>query len=771
MKSARYPSLRLCFVLAFTGIAALPSAVFAQQNRLGAVTMSGLRPVPLMRAERTNAAIVIDGRLDEAAWSEAPAFGDFIQREPADGQPATEPTEFRILFDDNAVYVGVWAYDSRAGQIVPGEAIRDYEVTDADAVIMVFDTFKDSQNGFVFGTTPAGIEYDGQVASSGSGGGFFLGGGANNQRRFQRGAGGGFNKNWDGSWEVATSRDGEGWYAEFRIPFSTLRYGSGQLDWGFNMSRRVRRLNEEVFWAPVPREFNIYRLDFAGTLEGIDAPMRRSATVTPYTLGSAVRDYSAGDAAFSRQGEIGGEAKVQITQGLTLDLTANTDFAQVEVDDAQVNLTRFPLVFPEKRPFFLENAGFFTVGGNGADLFFSRRIGIASGSPVAIKGGGRLSGRAGGLNVGGLYLQTNGFPAFEGAGQTYNSYSVARVAKELPNRSRVGVLLADRRSDLDGDDNQTYAVDAQVGLGDQFNVTSWLAQTATPGRDRSDVAWDVSAAWTSRRVRSSATMQQIGEDFNPEIGFVPRRGHRYYQLFGMYYIRPGSIFRELRPHVSYYTYRNRAEVAAPGFEVSSRWHIDQHWEWPSGLEVHTGANHTTEGLYEPFTIPGATQEDGSAVVVPEGTYRGWETALVLMSDQSRSVSFNSRLNWGGFLSGSKRTTNADVTVRYGDRSSATVAATYNDVSLPEGDFTSVLTSFKLGYFFTPRIYLQGLVQYSDQVDTWSANVRFGWLNTAGTGLFIVYNDVEESYAFRRFRDPISRSLFIKYTKQFNLFGI
>jgi hypothetical protein len=766
----------------------IPEAVHAQQGGLGAARSSAAPPAA--RAMRVDDAPAIDGVLDESVWMSAPAMSDFTQREPNDGSRATERTDVRIVYDENAIYVGVWAFDSRAAQIVPGEAIRDYEVTDADAVIMVFDTFRDEQNGFVFGTTPAGIEYDGQVASAGSGGGFFLGGGANNQQRFQAGAGGGFNKNWDGSWEVATTRDGEGWYAEFRIPFSTLRYASGTASWGFNMSRRVRRLNEEVFWSAVPREFNLYRLDFAGRLEGMDPPTRRAATVTPYALGSTQRDYAT-QSTFGQDRQFGGEAKVQITQGLTLDLTLNTDFAQVEVDDAQVNLTRFPLVFPEKRPFFLENAGFFTVGGNGADLFFSRRIGIDGGSPVPLKGGGRLSGRLAGLNVGGLYLQTGGFPGVVGYGPSgaatpsaRNSYGVARVAKELPSRSRIGALFTDRRSDLSGDQNQTYAVDGQLGLGDQFNLTTWYARTRTEGaglvppgsppelsETSTDDAWDVTAAWTSRSFRTNATIQEIGEDFNPEIGFVPRRGQRYYQLFGMYYIRPSKIFRELRPHVSYYTYRNRSDRADPGFEISSRWHVDQHWQWPSGMELHTGANFSTEGLYEPFTINGVVNAQGDPVTVPVGIYNGWEAAFVFMTDQSRTLSFNSRFNWGAFLSGSKRTSNGDLTVRYGERSSATVAATYNDVSLPEGDFSTLLASMKVSYFFTPRIYLQGLVQYSDQIDTWSANVRMGWLSTAGTGLFIVYNDVQESYDFGRLDGPMARSLFIKYTKQFNLFGM
>lgn len=719
-------------------------------------------PTPVSAvASRVTEAPVIDGRLDDALWAGLPVMSRFIQREPSDGNPATEPTEVRLGYDDEALYVGVWAFDSQPGGIVSGEAIRDYEVTDADAVLLVFDTYRDQQNGFVFGTTPAGIEYDGQVANQGSGGGFFLGGGGNSQQRFQAGAGGGFNKNWDGSWEVASSRDGEGWYAEFRIPFSTLRYGDDTEAWGFNVSRRVRRLNEESFWSPVPREFDIYRLDFAGDLTGLEPPFRRLATITPYVLASTARNYEAGETAFQEDAEVGGEAKFQVTQGLTLDLTVNTDFAQVEVDDQQVNLTRFSLLFPEKRPFFLENAGLFTVGGGGADLFFSRRIGISDGQPVPIHGGGRVSGKIAGLNLGLLHIQTGGLEEGPVTVQPGNAYSVARVAKELPNRSQVGGLFVSRDGDPSGDYNRTYAVDGQVGIGDQFTLTSFVAKTDTPELEGSDEAWDVTAGWSSRAFRTNATIREIGENFNPEVGFLPRDGHRYYQVFGMYYIRPSKILREIRPHVSYYTYRSRRSGVEEGFEETGRWHIDTHWAWPDGMELHTGANYVTEGLYEPFTVP------GTEVTVPIGTYDTWEGQVVFNTNRSSPVVLDSRLTWGGFLSGDRMGGEANLTFRQGARFSTTLRLAYNDVELQEGDFTATLAGVRFGYFFTPRIYVQSLIQYSDQIDTWSANARLGWLNTAGTGLFIVYNEVQ---GIESLSGPLGRSLFIKFTRQFNLLG-
>ena len=707
---------------------------------------------------------VIDGRLDDAAWGRAALMTGFTQREPQDGQPASEPTEVRVVFDDEALYVGVWAFDSRPGEIVLGERIRDYEVSASDNVILILDTYKDEQNGFVFGTTPAGIEYDGQVANEGRGGGRFGSGGGGGggrggggQRRFQSGAGGGFNKNWDGSWTVATSLDGEGWYAEFRIPFNTLRYGTDSPSWGFNVARRIRRLNEESFWSPVPREFNLYRLNYAGDLEGLTPPFRRLATVTPYALTSTARNYEGGETSFNEEADFGGEAKIQVTQGLTLDVTGNTDFAQVEVDNQQVNLTRFSLLFPEKRPFFLENAGFFTVGARGADLFFSRNIGIADGEQVPIRGGARLSGRAGGFNVGLLHIQTNGADGV----QPDNAYSVARIARELPNRSRVGALFIDRNGESSGDYNRTYATDARVAIGEAVTLSSFVARTETPGLSGDELAYDANAAWASRSWDATVAIREIGENFNPEVGFVPRNGHRSYSGRLQRFVRPGGFLREIRPHMSFDTFRSRRTGVEKGFEESSRLHLDTHWEWPDGMVVFTTANWVREGLFEPFEIT------GTDVVVPRGTYDGWEGQLVFNTNRSADLSLNSAFTAGSFLSGNLWNVSSTVTLRSGAAFSTSLRLDYNDVDLPEGSFETRLVGVSLGYFFTPRVYIQSLIQYSDQIDRLSANVRFGWLNTAGTGFFLVYNDIQ---GIDRLNGPLGRSLTLKYSRQFDVLG-
>ena len=701
---------------------------------------------------------VIDGRLDDLAWDEAEPLSHFVQRIPRDGAPASEPTEVRILYDEEAIYIGVWLWDSDPARIVEGPAIRDSQLDDSDAVVLIFDTYHDGQNGFVFGTNPSGIEYDGQVTNEGRGGGF--GGGLGGRQ--QGGAGGGFNLNWDGSWDVATSRDEDGWYAEFRIPFSTLRYADGQdPTWGLNVMRRIRRHNEESYWAPVSRQYNLHRVSQAGVLHGLDVPGQRQATLTPYVLQSAQRNYQAGDTGFGYPTDVGADAKAQLSQGLTLDLTWNTDFAQVEVDDQQVNLTRFSLFFPEKRPFFLENAGAFQVGTGGAELFFSRRIGIEAGQPVPIRGGGRLSGRAGGFNLGLLHIQT-GHDGVVGPEEARgDAFSVARVARELPNRSQVGTFFAERRArGLDGDLNRTYAVDGQLGLGDALTISSFAARTETPGLDGRDHAFHLSGSYTSRDVRGFLTYREVGQDFNPEVGFLSRRDYRTVSGFLMTYHQPQSEtwgwLREIRPHVMYNTFRS----LETGFEQSAWAHVDAHFELESGARFSPAFDWVREGLERPFAIaPG--------VEVQPGTYEGWQAAWRFNTNESAPLSLNGGIDAGHFLSGSRKGGFGALAYRHGSAATVSLRVDYNQVDLAEGSFDVTLGSLRAGYFFTPRIYLQSLVQYADQLDTWSANVRFGWLHTAGSGLFIVLN---ESRGFNTLEGPLARSLVIKYSRQFDLPG-
>ena len=705
----------------------------------------------------TGAPPIIDGRLDDEAWSLGEPLTAFFQREPVEGDPVSERTEVRIVSDGEALYLGAWLYDRNPDEIVSGERLRDANIQVADHFGIILDTYRDRQNGFVFATTPSSIEYDGQVVNEGEGGGRVAG-----SNRQQRGSSGGFNLNWDASWEVATTRNGDGWYAEFKIPFATLRYAGGSVQtWGLNMVRRIRRRNEESFWAPVPRQYNLVRLSLAGDLAGVPVPTQRAATVSPYLLTSVERDYvnSAGDTDYPS--EIGGDAKITLTPSLTLDLTTNTDFAQVEVDEQRTNLTRFPLFFPEKRPFFLENAGTFAAGTpRAADLFFSRRIGISpGGKAVPILGGGRLSGKVRGLGVGLVQIFTDNLDENVEVGVRENSFTVARVTKELPNRSRAGAMFVQRRATHDGGDhNRTYAVDGRLGIGDAFSVDAWVARTETPGLIGGDEAANVNLSYQIRDFSTSMQLRAVGKNFNPEVGFVSRVGYRYLDANIAKAVRMPSVswIREFSPHINSSYYWDLDGELQTGY-----FHLDTEFITEGGGRFGPEFNFHQEGLSEPFEVaPG--------VVIPAGRYNDFLPALELRTDPSARWSGRIMVHGGQFFSGTRYTGDMGITYRQGETLTAEFRFDHNIVRLDEGDLETTRTSFRVGYFFTPRIFLQTLLQYSDQADVWSVNARLGVLDTAGTGLYVVYNEAQESHGLASLTGPLTRSLIVKYSRQLRI---
>lgn len=750
-------------VLATVFLAACFAGATELAAQAGTPTRGGATPgntgAPAVIATRASGPVSIDGRLDEQAWRSASVLDGFVQAEPVEGNPASERTEVRVLFDATALYIGAWLFDRDPAAILVGETRRDASLTDADAISIILDTYLDRQNGFVFATTPAGIEYDGQVTREGQGG-------SGGQQRQQRGSGGGFNLNWDGRWEVATSRDGEGWYAEFRIPFSTLRYGrGGDQRWGLNVARTIRRRNEEAFWSPVPRQFDLNRVSLAGLLTGVEAPRQRLLTVTPYALGSSRKDYALGSPT-STKGEFGGDAKIGLTQSLTLDLTANTDFAQVEVDDEQINLTRFPLFFPEKRPFFLENAGTFAVGTpQSVEIFFSRRIGIQGGAEVPILGGGRVTGKAGNYTIGLLNMQADALQAVGGTGSPVASptnFAVGRVIRDFRNRTRLGAMIVNRaNTDGASDYNRTYAADGRLGIGQPLTIDAYAARSEQPGVGAGAYAYGVGAAYTSRNWNITSSTREVGEAFSPGAGFLPRSSYRYLAARIQRNVRFSNVtwLREWRPHLQYHEF-----FGLDGFSETRLIHIDSHFEFPNGAFFQLPAsNFTREGLRAPFEI-------AKGVIVPPGTYDNFEWGYAYNTNLSAPVSLQGRIDIGGFYSGRRAGTGSTLNIRSGETFTNSLRVDYYDVSLKEGSFTTLLWRLRTAYSFSPRLYVQTLLQYNRQTETFSSNIRFGWLNTAGTGLFIVLNNLENTGTFDRTQlpeGPLDRALLIKFTRMIN----
>ncbi len=695
---------------------------------------------------------IIDGKLDDSVWARARPLTSFTQRELHEGDAVSERTEVRIISDGQALYISARLFDRDAKSIIVGEKIRDVPLENSDYFAITLDTYLDRQNGFVFATTPAGIEYDGQVVKEGEGGGLTVSG----QTRAQSGSMGGFNLNWDGSWTVATSIDSLGWSAEFRIPFSTLRYGGGNLQsWGLNLARGIRRKNEDAYWSFIPRQFNLYRISRSGTLEDIHVPTPRLATITPYVLGGSHRDFAV-DARFKGTSEVGADAKLGVTPGLTLDLTYNTDFAQVEVDEQRTNLTRFSLFFPEKRPFFLENAGVFSAGTPQAvELFFTRRIGIdAIGNPVPIRGGGRLTGRVGDFSVGALEIVTEGLTGKQPA----NSFSVARVVRELPNHSRIGALFVERvATGNSANRNGTYAVDGRVGLSDAWTIDWWGAKTSTPNIGHDDKGYSVRAGFSSAAWNHTFRVVQVGSDLNPEVGFLNRTGgYRYYEVALMRFVRKPewSWFKVWNPHSSF-----RGYYGLDGSYQSGQLHLDlTEVELASAAKFGPEVNVFHEGLTTPFVIaPGVT--------LPVGKYDYTQVGFDWATDPSASLGMLLRGDAGPFYDGTRAGGTATFTYRHGASLSTSLLLDYNDVRLKEGKFIRRLIGTRAAYFFTPRVFAQSLVQYNNQARVWTANARFAWLATAGTGLFVVLNDGEEADGYLNWVRPQSRSLIVKFTQQ------
>jgi len=521
------------------------------------------------------------------------------------------------------------------------------------------------------------------------------------------------------------------------------------------MQRNIRRRNESSFWAPVPIQFSLYRLSLAGTLGGLTVPSQRNLKLMPYALGSAT-DYRPEEINDEAVFDIGVDLKWSITPSLTLDATINTDFAQVEADDLQINLDRFNLFYPEKRPFFLENAGSFAVGvSEEVELFFSRRIGIGpDGGIIPINYGARLSGKmAQHYNVGALYMQTEGI-------NTENNYGVFRLSRDLPNRSYIGGIVTTRQGrgsvGSEDDSNTTFGIDGRWGIGEYGLLQGFVAKTDTPGEVEDEYAFRLGGTYDSSRWSFSVNYTEVAGGFNPEVGFLRRRGYQKPEAFVLRRIRPENLvgLLEIRPHASYRGYWNFG-----GFQETGFLHLDVHWEWRNAYQLHTAVNFSREGVTEPFEIyPG--------VIVPTGTYDNKEVALVFFTDQGAPASFEIRSTIGGFFSGDRVSLTPSLNFRLGETFNAELSWNYNDIDLPEGAFRTNLGRLQLSYSFTTMISLQALIQYNDKDDIWAANLRFAWLRKANTGLYVVYNELQEINGVAT-AIP-NRSLTVKYSYLFEL---
>ena len=724
---------------------ALAMAGFLVLVAPGAVSGQVYDP-PSTRAVRLSPgqSVAIDGALTDPAWSAAPVADGFRQREPSVGAPAVFPTEVRVLYDDTHLYIGVRA--EQPGQPVIGRVLQRDRLLAAgfdgrpvfagdDAVVLLLDTFHDHRNAFIFATNPSGAEFDALLTDEGRE----------------------FNIDWRGVWRVRAQRTADGWTAEFAIPFRTLRFApEADGPWGLNVARMVRGTNEESLWSSYLRTGEgMARISRAGHLHGLDTLPRAGLNleVKPFALAGGTQEDTLlgepGSPALRTVGELdaGVDAKWEVRPGLTLDLTVNTDFAQVEADDEQVNLTRFSLFFPEKRDFFLENAGIFEFGFRGFFepppflLFFSRRIGIHDDGEVPVLGGARLTGRVGRQTVGLMNVTTDA-----AYGDPRTNFAVARVKRDVGGAGFVGAMVTDRRN-VDTW-NTTGGLDASVWAG-AVNIQAFYARTATAGAGGDDHAWRLGVDYSGDRWGFGLNNIGIGPEAVAEAGFITRTDMIRTDLFGRVTPRPG--FLGLRKIDIFFGVNAFTDMAGrledlyvgPVFAP----------EWDSGETITLFFNPGVTRVPEPFEIGDATVPAGEWDVVNVGWFAS--------TAGRRPVVLGSTGSWQSIYGGTIGTYGATLTVAPDPHVSATLGYTRNRVDLPYGAFDADLASLRLDLAFSTRAFLSALVQYNQLDNQLSTNVRFNLIHAPGSDIFLVINERRGSAL--DLWDPADRGVALKVT--------
>lgn len=696
-------------------------------------------PRPSMRAVRTGGPIRIDGIMNEEAWSSSDSVSQFIQAMPDVGAPATEETVVRVLYDDENLYIGAELFDSDPNGITAQFLHQDFQTHDDDVFAVTLDTFLDRRNSFMFLINPRGAVKDGQVFD--------------NSRTT--------NLAWEGVIEVRTSIHDRGWTVELAIPFTTLRFDPNLNDqaWGMNFLRRLRRRNEDAYWAPLDRRSRVHTMALAGTLSGLTGlPRPRNLTVKPFGMMDRTSGVNVAEVDRGTGYDGGLDLKYGLTPRLTLDLTYRTDFSQVEVDQEQVNLTRFGLFFPEKREFFVENAGIFTFGDvsernyrMGASprdftLFHSRRIGLHQGRPVPIVGGGRLTGRVGSVDVGLLNMQTE-----TAAGLPAENFTVVRMRRTFGEVLQVGGLFSNRNGlgQSAGDYNRSFGADANLRIKENLLVHSYLAETDYPGREGSNRAGRISAAYRDVLWDVSALVRRIGDAFDPGLGFVARRGIRHgYATVGVH-PRPGL------PGVN---------------ELNPYWELDYITNLQSSLETRTN----TFGLGVAFldgsqlTVSGSDRfeviDDAFLVAgqgeVPVGRYAFREGSVSYQSNAAKAVSGQVGVSGGGFFQGTRRSMSLGGRWRPSHHFAIDVVAERNHIDLPNHSFTADVLGARLDLASSTRSFVSGFFQYNTSSEESVVNLRWNFIHSPLSDFFLVYSERRN----REGGEPLERAVTLKATK-------
>ena len=707
-----------------------------------------------VRATRVTEEIRLDGRLDEAVYQTVPPITGFIQHIPDEGARASERTDAWVFFNETSLYVTARAFDSAPpSEWVANEMRHDViQLRQNDSFSLLLDTFHDRRNGVAFLVTPIGGYSDFAISNEGN-----------------------VNTDWNVVWDMRTGRFEGGWTVEIEIPFKSLRYQPGETQvWGIQLRRIVRRRSEAAYLTALPISAargssliaGLWRVSEAATLVGLEVPpLSIDAEIKPYGIAGLRTDLNASPPTENdTDADAGLDVKYRLTQNLTADLTLNTDFAQVEVDERQINLTRFSLFFPEKREFFLEGRGNFDFapggGGGVPTVFFSRRIGLDDGQIVPIRAGGRVTGKVGPFDVGVLNIQT-GDEATSGAVST--NFTVVRVKRDILRRSTIGGIFTNRSVSLVGDgSSQVYGVDGRLAFLDDFRVTGYFANTQTPAGNGKDKSYQGLVDYAGDRHGLSYVHLVVEDRFIPEVGFVRRDNFRLNSVRARFSPRPQSIDL-IRRFVVVASFDHIA-TADQGELETREGQLLLESEFENSDELSFRFNDHYELLTSPFAI-------SPEVTLPIGGYNFRNFRVLYTFGAQRPVSGSSSVQTGGFWSGD----NTSVSLSRGrvevtPQLSIEPSISFNWVDLPEGSFSTQLARTRFTYTVTPRMFFSGLLQYSSTGDSFSSNFRFRWEYSPGSELFVVYSEDRDTDPLMpdRFTELRNRGLVVKINRLFRL---
>lgn len=661
--------------------------------------------------------IKLDGELDEPDWQTATKAERFFQQFPFDSAFAVDRTVARATFDDTYLYISAVCYDELDGEYIVASLKRDFSINNTDAFAVFIDPFNDKLNGFSFAVSPLGVQREGLVQD---GGGF------------------GVTTSWDNRWFSEVKRFGDRWQVEMAIPFKTLRYNQDQREWRINFARQDYKRNETSVWVPVPRTYNMATLAFTGLMVWEDEPPKAGANVSliPYALGGYQADYTNGTS--EPRANFGGDAKVAVSSSLNLDLTANPDFSQVEVDRQVTNLDRFSIFFPERRQFFIENSDLFSgFGFSRIRPFFSRQIGLKNGSPVPILGGARLSGKVNrNWRVGFMNIQEEG--GFNGG--LAENYTVGAFQRRIFGISNIAGIFVNRQS-FNGlspnwtDYNRIAGIDFNLFTkSNKWRGKVFYHQSFDNDPQPQEGAQAVWLMYNTPKLRIHYNHEYVGENYNAQTGFVPRTGYFRFEPNARYNFYPSnSIIQSHGPNAYASVYWQNSTGDLTDRQLRAGYDIN--------FLNRSKLSASVEDWFLKLTFPFDPTRTGGTPL-PEGNYRYRSAGLSYTSDFRKRFSFEAFTGYGTYFNGTRLNFGGEIRYRAQPWGNFALTIDRNQIVLPDPYATGNLwlISPRFEFSFSRSVFLTTFLQYNTQINNFSMNTRFQWRFKPMSDLFVVITE-------------------------------